>query len=183
MIPQKIDNHTDITYSVSAPAAGGLVESRDFVDLRHWQLMKNGQIVDDKDIENDQLTSVNELQQQNKENVETLKKSSSEIDLMDTSAMDQSINSLSKSLGAGVFSDVESMPPDMQKSKTTSDDLDEFLDANESQDVPSTTESSHRSEEAEQIQSIVSDFCDKMYIVSGTSIKYDAMPKAPKYER
>lgn len=145
--------------------------------------MKNGQFVDDDD-ESDQLTSVNELQRHAKDNVDPMKRSSSEVNLMDTSIMDQSINSLSKSLGAGVFSDVEfESPPEMQKSKTTSDDVDEFVDANESQDVPSTTESSHRSEEAEPIQGIVSDFCDKMYIVSGTSIKYEAMPKVPPYER
>lgn len=187
MIPQRIDSHTDITYSLSAPAAGGLVESRDFVDLRHWRLMKNGQFVDGDDSESDQLAAVNELHRHAhaKDNVDPMKRSSSEVNLMDTSIMDQSINSLSKSLGAGVFSDVESgsPAPEMQRSKTTSDDVDEFVDANESQDVPSTTESSHRSEEAEPIQGIVSDFCDKMYIVSGTSIKYEAMPKVPPYER
>lgn len=147
--------------------------------------MKNGQFVDDDDFESDQLTSVNEFHRQTKDNVDPMKKSSSEVNLMDTSIMDQSINSLSKSLGAGVFSDVESgsPAPEMYKSKTTSEDIDEFVDANESQDVPSTTESSHRSEEAEPIQGIVSDFCDKMYIVSGTSIKYEAMPKVPPYER
>lgn len=152
------------------------MESRDFVDLRHWQLMKNGQFIDDVDSESAQLTSVNE-----KDNIDLMKKSSSEINLMDNSLMDKSINSLSKSLGAGVFSEVESGI--MYKSKSPSDDVDEFVDANESQDVPSTTESSHRSEEAEPIQDIVNDLCDKMYIVSGASIKYDAMPAVSKYVR
>lgn len=191
LYPQKIDSHTDITYSVAAPAAGGLVESRDFVDLRHWQLMENCNFVDQKISASDQLTSVNELLVQTKENVEpvknvktvkNVKKSSSEMNLVDdNSAMDQSINSLSKSLGAGVFSDVEptsSPTPEWYKSK--SDDVDEYVDASESHDVPSTTESPHRSEEAEPIQDIVNDFCDKMYIVSGTSIKYDAMPEVSK---
>lgn len=184
LFQQKIDSHTDITYSVAAPAAGGLVESRDFVDLRHWQLMKNGHFVDEKDSVSDQLTSVNELLVQTKENVEPVKKSSSEMNLMDDSAMDRSIQSLSKSLGAGVFSEVEprSSPPEWYKSK--SDDTDEYVDASESHDVPSTTdESSHRSEEAEPIQDIVNDFCDKMYIVSGASIKYDAMPAVSKLVR
>lgn len=147
--------------------------------------MKNGQFVDDDDFDSDQLMSVNEVHQHKKDNNDPMKKSSSEVNLMDTSIMDQSINSLSKSLGAGVFSDADtgSSAPEMYRSKTTSDDIDEFVDANESQDVPSTTESSHRSEEAEPIQGIVSDFCDRMFIVSGTSIKYDAMPKTPPYER
>ncbi|XP_066143011.1 steroidogenic acute regulatory protein-like isoform X1 [Euwallacea fornicatus] len=33
---QAIDEYTDITYQISADGAGGLVSSRDFVNLRHW---------------------------------------------------------------------------------------------------------------------------------------------------
>lgn len=146
--------------------------------------MKNGNFVDDEDTVTDQQTSSDEVLIE--QNVDSMKKSSSEVNLMDTTAMDQSINSLSKSLGAGVFSEVEpqSSPPEWNSSKQTSDDADEFVDANESQDVPSTTgSSSHRSEEAEPIQDIVSDWCDKLYIVSGSSIKYDAMPAVSKYVR
>ncbi|KAL1512666.1 hypothetical protein ABEB36_002223 [Hypothenemus hampei] len=33
---QAIDEHTDITYQISEDGAGGLVSSRDFVNLRHW---------------------------------------------------------------------------------------------------------------------------------------------------
>lgn len=180
---RKIDDHTDITYSVSAAVAGGLVDSRDFVDLRHWQLMINGHFVDDKVLENDQLNAMNERQAKSNPNSEsTMQKASSEMNLidMDQSALDQSISSLSKSLGAGVFSDVEpkTSSPEMYNSKTS----DEFVDATESQDIQSTTESSNRSEEAEHIQDIVNDLCDKMYIVSGTSIKFDGMPET-KYVR
>lgn len=35
-ILQTVDNHTDITYQVSADGANGIVKSRDFVTLRHW---------------------------------------------------------------------------------------------------------------------------------------------------
>lgn len=31
-----IDDHTDITYQISAPAAAGLVTSREFISLRRW---------------------------------------------------------------------------------------------------------------------------------------------------
>lgn len=164
-----------------------MVESRDFVDLRHWQLMKNGLFVDDNDSISDQLTSVNEMLVETNENLEPMKKASSEVNLIDISDMDESINSLSKSLGAGVFSTVEptisATALERLNSNSTTDGADEFVDANESQDVPSTTESSHRSEEAEPIQDIVNDFCDKMYIVSGASIKYDGMPTVSKYVR
>ncbi|GJQ76612.1 hypothetical protein Trydic_g15474 [Trypoxylus dichotomus] len=33
---ESIDDHTDITYQISAKAAGGLVASRDFISLRVW---------------------------------------------------------------------------------------------------------------------------------------------------
>lgn len=33
---QVLDEHTDVSYQVSASAAGGLISSRDFVSLRHW---------------------------------------------------------------------------------------------------------------------------------------------------
>ncbi|CAG9766531.1 unnamed protein product [Ceutorhynchus assimilis] len=36
---QAIDEHTDITYQISVDGAGGLVTSRDFVNLRHWTIV------------------------------------------------------------------------------------------------------------------------------------------------
>lgn len=34
---QVVDENTDISYNVAASAAGGLVSSRDFVNVRHWE--------------------------------------------------------------------------------------------------------------------------------------------------
>jgi hypothetical protein len=36
---QPIDEHTDISYQVCAEAGGGVVSTRDFVNLRHWAVM------------------------------------------------------------------------------------------------------------------------------------------------
>ncbi len=33
----QIDEESDIAYTVTAPAAGGLIAMRDFVNLRHWK--------------------------------------------------------------------------------------------------------------------------------------------------
>ena len=33
---QAVDSHTDVSYQVSAEAAGGVISTRDFVNLRHW---------------------------------------------------------------------------------------------------------------------------------------------------
>ncbi|XP_050315935.1 steroidogenic acute regulatory protein-like [Anthonomus grandis grandis] len=38
---QTVDEYTDITYQISEDAAGGLVSSRDFVNLRHWALIED----------------------------------------------------------------------------------------------------------------------------------------------
>lgn len=41
---QRIDEHVDITYQAAAPSAGGLVNSRDFVNLRSWHILRDGKI-------------------------------------------------------------------------------------------------------------------------------------------
>ncbi|XP_018576902.1 steroidogenic acute regulatory protein-like [Anoplophora glabripennis] len=42
---QAIDEHTDITYNISADAARGLVTSRDFVNLRHWAYVEDCYVI------------------------------------------------------------------------------------------------------------------------------------------
>lgn len=176
---------------MSAPGGGGLVDSRDFVNLRSWQLIKNGNIIEDTDtintdnktITKDSPNKTNEIGQP------VLKRSTSETNLTDnqlqgSSNLDQSVYSLSKSLGAKVFSDEYMSPvPEMFSSKSTTDDVDEFVDANESHGADSTNDLSHKSEAAEYIKDIANDLCDRMYIVSGVSIKYDRMPTVSKYTR
>lgn len=183
---QKIDNHTDITYSVSAPGGGGLVDSRDFVNLRCWQLIKNGSIVENMDAISDEVMLTRESSLQTMENSQQLQRSTSDlISIGDefSSAMNQSMVSLSKSLGAKVLSEgsPQSIPSDMFRSFTN--DANEFEKTIESQGAHSTNESSYRSEQDESITEIVSDLCDKMYIMSGASIECDEMPTVSKYTR
>lgn len=186
---QIIDSHTSISYQVSAPGGGGLVDSRDFVNLRCWQVIKNGNIIEDIETVNEDRTVSRDSLQKSEQNIHEIKRATSEINLSDNQIpgqlLDKSVLSLSKSLGAKVFSDEESefINPEMFSSRSTTDDADEFVDANETQGAQSTNDSSHRSEEAEHIKDIASDLCDKMYIVSGVSIKYDQMPNIAKYTR
>lgn len=42
---QMLDEHTDISYVISADGAGGLVSSRDFVTLRHWDYIDGRYII------------------------------------------------------------------------------------------------------------------------------------------
>ncbi|XP_075168515.1 steroidogenic acute regulatory protein-like [Haematobia irritans] len=44
---KKINLYTDITYSISAPCAGGLIKSRDFINLRCCRLFNNGKLCDE----------------------------------------------------------------------------------------------------------------------------------------
>ncbi|XP_054280716.1 steroidogenic acute regulatory protein, mitochondrial [Macrosteles quadrilineatus] len=48
---EKINDQTDISYTVSAPGARGYVASRDFVSLRHWELRHNTYIAASKSID------------------------------------------------------------------------------------------------------------------------------------
>lgn len=176
---------------MSAPGGGGLVDSRDFVNLRCWQVIKNGNIIEDIDTVNEESTLTKDSLQKSEQNIPEMKRASSEINLSDNqiqrSDRDNSAFLLSKSLGAKVFSDdyeSQSPIPDMFSSRSTTDDADEYVDANETQGAQSTNDSSHRSEEAENIKRIASsDLCDKMYIVSGVSIKYERMLNVSKYTR
>lgn len=42
---QPIDQYTDISYQVCAEAGGGVVSTRDFVNLRHWAAVEDGVLV------------------------------------------------------------------------------------------------------------------------------------------
>lgn len=39
---QVIDEHTDISYQISANGARGAVSSRDFINLRQWKRLEDG---------------------------------------------------------------------------------------------------------------------------------------------
>ncbi|XP_028517957.1 stAR-related lipid transfer protein 3 isoform X2 [Exaiptasia diaphana] len=54
----KIDKCTDICYNVTAETAGGMVSSRDFVNLRHWQKRGNAYISCNVSVEYDQMPPV-----------------------------------------------------------------------------------------------------------------------------
>lgn len=152
-------------------------------------MIKNGNIIEETDTLNNEQKIDKKFMLKPEQTIQQVKRSSSEINLTENqlqgSVMDQSMLSLSKSLGAKVFSDEEirSTVPDMFSSRSTTDDADEFVDANETQEAESTNDLSHPSEEAENIKDIANDLCDRMYIVSGVSIKYERMPAVPKYTR
>ncbi|EDS43690.1 Start1 [Culex quinquefasciatus] len=46
----KIDSHTDISYQATIGGGGGVVKCRDFVNLRCWQLCREGRVIEGVDL-------------------------------------------------------------------------------------------------------------------------------------
>lgn len=187
-ILKKIDKYTDITYQVSAPGGGGLVASRDFVNLRCWKVIKNGNIFDE-DLEDSNDPQLDEPQPYSQtissstSNVHRLRKSASAIDLNNDIADVKKktlLHSLSKSLGAKVFAD-ESAEQRIDFS-SDSNDLDQeqdlFVDAKETQSTTTMSVQSVTSPEQSENNS-----SDKMYVLTSVSVTYDRMPRVSKYTR
>ena len=38
---QVVDDHIEVTYNITAEAAGGLVSARDFINVRSWEALPN----------------------------------------------------------------------------------------------------------------------------------------------
>ncbi|XP_032241171.1 stAR-related lipid transfer protein 3 isoform X2 [Nematostella vectensis] len=57
-ILHKIDQCTDLCYSVTTDQAGGMVSSRDFVNLRHWQKRGNAYVSCNVSVEFDKMPPV-----------------------------------------------------------------------------------------------------------------------------
>lgn len=136
------------------------MDSREFINLRCWQLIENGNIIADTSKPLQISKSAIEL------NEERMKPD-----------MNISTLSLSKNLGAKVLSENEMQSSSDQSTKTMCDDVDVFVDANdtiyENLDTNTTT-MNIRDEKLTR---------DRMYIVSGASIKYDRFPCNSSYTR
>lgn len=153
---QTIDNHTDITYQVSAPAAGGLIKSRDFVSLRSCHTMKNGEIIKTNDIykskSNASILSFKTLQERQKSK-RTNRKSKKEKDEIATLSI--------SSMGGKTFSS-----DFIDKSDSSDEDTDEEV-------VDLNGQSSSRQGDSEELS----------YVISATGIEYSKMSPVPQYIR
>lgn len=49
-IIRKVDSHTDITYQATIGGGGGVVKCRDFVNLRCWQMCREGRVIEGVDL-------------------------------------------------------------------------------------------------------------------------------------
>lgn len=175
-IVRKIDTHTDISYQATVGGGGGMVKSRDFVNLRCWRLCRNGQVITDSEDEdedepesNDQIYegSVSTISDddflEKQEETDGVKKSYSEAGIDKTEASSskaKAFSTLSKSLGAKDFTDaVDNTPPPLEE---------EFSDAKANLDDLATKDTKTN---------------DKIFISAAFSIEYPGVPPNPKYIR
>lgn len=185
-IIRKIDKYTDISYQVSASGGAGLVSSRDFINLRCWKVIKNGNIFDDNSIENS-CSRLNEWRTLSQSipsvtfSGNRLKKSTSATDINEDIAEVRNktwLRSLSRSVGAKVFAD-ESIEQRINISSDSNDlENDFFVDAKETQSIAATSAKSVTPPEQIDVNS-----SDNIYIMQSVAIKYDGMPKITKYTR
>lgn len=144
------------------------MDSREFINLRCWQLIENGNIIV-KPSSSCQTDTSKPLQ---------LSKSAIELN---AERMNVDMNictlSLSKSLGAKVLSENE-MQSSSYQSTNMCDEVEVFVDANETPhddfDTNNTTTMNIGDEKLT---------CDRIYILSGASIKYDGFPSNSSYTR
>ncbi|KAH8269579.1 hypothetical protein KR018_009566 [Drosophila ironensis] len=186
-IVRKINSYTDITYQVSIGGGGGMVKSRDFVNLRCCRLFYNGKICDDDEAA--QLSSDDDdnstLNRSCEGSVSTISDGESQSPLpssvssckakFPSSSVGAAPNfdTLGNSLGAkslGPIVNFNEEPPPL--------DQDEFEDAKDKVDDDEaallTTKPSASS---------VGKTKDKVWVSSASSVQYPSVPPTSKYTR
>ncbi|XP_055919816.1 steroidogenic acute regulatory protein-like [Eupeodes corollae] len=189
-ILRKVNTYTDISYQATTSGGGGIVKSRDFVNLRCWRLCRDGKVIEDSDREeykdNEDDDDENILTQSCEGSVSTLSgdndntpgdlgsssnvptsKSSQKLEDNNMSPPTNSegnFRTLSQSLGARGFQGHLdfSDPPPLE---------DSFHDAEETP-VPEVKKQNEQPKEN-----------DKIYVSAAMSIVYPGMPQIPKYTR
>ncbi|XP_075166850.1 steroidogenic acute regulatory protein-like [Haematobia irritans] len=188
-IVRKINSYTDITYNVSASSGGGMIKSRDFVNLRCWRCIIDGKICDDNidaDSSDEEMLnnscegSVSTISEGEgiitplPGSVESCRGASGNGAFNDSSAA--AFNTLSKSLGAKDFTDVMHLtlnnePPPLD---------DEFEDAKDH------VEEENKPETSSKIPSNIPEKVVKrgrVWVNAAISVTYDKVPINPKYTR
>lgn len=183
---RKINTYTDISYNATASGGGGIVKSRDFVNLRCWRLCCDGKVIVDSDSEEYKDKKQNDDDDENilsgsyegnsstisgdNDNVVSgsMRSSKSSVKLGDNSTPDNTAGiyrSLSQSLGAKGFQghlDFDDPPP-LE---------DEFHDVD---DIPSVSKVKKQTERTKEK--------DRIYVSAAISVVYPGLPTVSKYTR
>lgn len=165
---------------MSAPVAGGIIASRDFVNLRCLKVLRNGCLFNDTESDADDVDGeTNNCQADQipkKQNQSQPRKSRSAFKMNNEKSElhdKHSLISLSRSMGAKILSEelVNGASSDFGSNDL---DRDVFVDAKETQSVTTTTNKSNVIPEK-----LSNGSCDNQiqYVAAGVSIKYDPMPE------
>lgn len=195
-IVRKINSYTDITYQASVSSGGGIIKSRDFVNLRCWRLLRKGIICednvesdDDTDDENPScegsVTTISDTGESQAGSVEsrTMKMSRSTTNGSEfpneTITTVNPFSTLSKSLGAKDFStavgviDFEEPPP-----------IDElYEDAKMDLVTSKPTTSRQQQTSAADGTTTYGTTKEKVWISAAISVDYAKVPPTSKYTR
>ncbi|BFG06043.1 steroidogenic acute regulatory protein-like [Drosophila madeirensis] len=185
-IVRKINSYTDITYQVSIGGGGGMVKSRDFVNLRSCRLFYNGQICDDDDVpklSSDDDDDNSTLNRSCEGSVSTISDGESQSPLPSSVSSCRAkfpnasvgpstpFNTLGNSLGAkslGTVVNFDEEPPPL--------DEDEFSDAKEKLDGEAEKETMAK-------PSSIGTTTDKVWMTAAISVQYAPVPPTSKYTR
>ncbi|XP_030375466.1 steroidogenic acute regulatory protein-like [Scaptodrosophila lebanonensis] len=192
-IVRKVNSYTDITYQVSVGGGGGMVKSRDFVNLRSFRLFHNGRICDDEEAA--LLSSDDDIGNNSCEgSVSTLSDAESQTPLPGSvgslrgkfpqqssyqrednlAATTTTFQTLSKSLGAKGFTGApvlnydEEPPPLDEQFEDAKDKAEDDLAA----EMTKTT-----------LSDSVGKTKDKVWVSAAISVEYPAVPPTSKYTR
>lgn len=161
---QKIDIHTDISYQATTASGGGMVKSRDFINLRCWQLFLDGKLVDNYDVDTDTLCPLEtEEHLFALDNTEvTIPKIASSLRLESEHLHDRdAFATLSKSLGAKNFGFDSEGFADASNNFPPEDPVSETVESNQGN----------------------SSWQEKVYMSAAVSIDYPSVPMTTKYIR
>lgn len=166
-IIHKIDYFTDISYQASVGGGGGLVKSRDFVNLRCYRVVENGKIATEQEMKSKEIprperrSSLSTVHEQSEGEGSSVR-SEATSSLLNESYQTQSVagSSVGNSIGGGNFAGVGAFEGVQQRSPGIS--------------------------VAGEQEGVVAAGCDnveRIYISSARSITYPGYPPCAKYER
>ncbi|XP_013114451.1 steroidogenic acute regulatory protein-like [Stomoxys calcitrans] len=188
---RKINSYTDITYNVSAGSGGGMIKSRDFVNLRCWRCLVDGKICDesiDPDSSDEEM-----LNNSCEGSVSTISDGEGILTplpgsvgscrggpALDYRLQDNStpFNTLSKSLGAKDFTDVMHLnlnnePPPLDE------EFEDAKDHVEDEDKPEAVSNKVMAGSVTEKSSNRG----RVWVNAAISVTYDKIPVNPKYTR
>ncbi|XP_065085142.1 steroidogenic acute regulatory protein-like isoform X1 [Ochlerotatus camptorhynchus] len=205
-IIRKIDSHTDITYQATVGGGGGVVKCRDFVNLRCWQLCRDGRVIEGVDLHptNSQAPFLTPVTEEVNDDDDVIGDGQDDADSDDECILNKPSPKITKSCSEFKLETSSVSDNNEQKTKTAFSTLSKSLGAQDFQhgggansdpeDVFSDALTEHldRVNESREVAAIsrrrprVDDEVQKggnVYVSAAISIEYPSVPVSNKYTR